>query len=342
MAKPPKKVTSDYVAIMEMIGRIREANTGKSSYNEPIPISDTCYNHLFADICESRDKMFYYLRILAESHYIFSIHLIEEDAAHDLEGVYGYVIAEAAIVDSLKESSIRGLEAAYEQQFYKRDSYEKIIRELLPQARIYNNTPIGRSLNMAVMLQQYSNVLRVDFEEYTDSWKKDKLRELMPSESILDAESGDPGSGDYTDEDEFASSNGKSSPAADPMEAESLAAEGDATSRSRAVDSVELNQIQEMDRRGQWGKAVNKYGVQFLIRIHLRKYEFDKLRSLIRKGNIAHEDDLRFVRDSIRKMEERYHLDPELNRHTKAMAELKRTTQMRINAIFQIKKKLSQ
>ena len=334
--KTDTKKSSDFVILMEIVSRIRKQNEGKGSEPEPIPLSDTIYKHLLADICESRDKMFYYLRLLSESHYIFVISLIEEDESHNMGGVYGYVVAEPLIVDSLKESSAYGLEAAYEQQFYKRKPCEGIIRELLPQAKIYNNTPLGRALNMAVMLQQFAKILRVDYEEYTEVWKRSKLLELLPELKKADFEQSESEDEAVDTEPDTAAS----APSQEEEQKEDSTEEQERRKVQRAVDTKEMEEIQKMDKSGQWGRAVDKYGTEFLIRIHLRKHEFDRLRWLMRTNRIAKESDLRYIRDSVRKMEGRLSLDAKLKKFQREMLEVKRIAQIKLNAIYQIKKKL--
>ena len=195
------------------------------------------------------------------------------------------------------------------------------------------------------------------FAEYTDGWKRRKLQELIPdidmaalgaSDSEAAEATSDPlafesegGSAteaeQYTDlgDDEFGSGSPPPGPVDDPgmdlhepPERESV----------RAVDSVELQRIQEMDRSGRWGQAVDRYGAQFLLRIHFRKYEFDKVRWLLRTGKIAREEDVRFIRDTIRLMESRVSSDLKLGRFQKDMADIRRIAQMKLNSIHQAKK----
>ena len=109
----------------------------------------------------------------------------------------------------------------------------------------------------------------------------------------------------------------------------------------RAVDSSELTKLEEMNRSGKWGEAVDRFGVQFLVRVHLRKYEFKQVRQLIRAQRIAREEDLRFVRDTLRTMEQRFDVDPRLIEFRTDMTELRRMAQMRLNKIVMLKKELS-
>ncbi|GIX43157.1 MAG: hypothetical protein KatS3mg129_2890 [Leptospiraceae bacterium] len=94
-----------------------------------------------------------------------------------------------------------------------------------------------------------------------------------------------------------------------------------------------------MNLSGNWGKAVEKFGVQFLIRVHLRKFEFDILKKLLLQKRIAKEEDLIFLRDSLRKMEERSLFDKELKKYLNDIKELKRIAQIKINQFHLIRKK---
>lgn len=340
-----KKLTSQIDTVLEMADRIKKINQGGENKPGVLPLSDTCYKKHFADICESNDKMLFYLRLLDEAHFIFTIHLVENDPNLMMDGVSGYVIAESAIIETLLASTSISLEAAYEQQFYKRSSVSTIIRQLLPDARIYNNTPLGRVLNITVMLQQFTKVLRAEFESYTSMWKKNKLKELF-SETGMGQDQLDTIDSYEVNKDGQEEQNPDPDPVPDFGSEEVLAGiEGEIIPSSdkasmRAVDSPELKKLQEMDKSGQWGQAVEKYGAQFLLRVHLRKYEFDRVRWLIQTGKIAKEEDLRFIRDSIRKMESRYEQDPGLNRYKKQMSDVKRGAQLRLNKIFQLKKSI--
>ncbi len=354
--------------LLEMVEKIRDLNL-KEKKDYPIPVSDTMFRKYFAPILSSEEQMKEYLQILVEAHFLFPLTIVEPDETLMISGADGYVVTDIAALKILRGKTEEDLEVAYEQQMYRRKQAATIMRELLPQARNYNNTPLGRALNVAVMLSQFEQVLISGFAEYTDGWKRNKLQELLPDvdASLLtagaggDADAGqnvdplafdgaDSGAALTTDlDDEAPASAGIAggappddfggSPDMDPG-ADLTAPPEDASTPARAVDSAELNQIQEMDRSGQWGKAVDRYGVQFLLRIHFRKYEFDKVRWLLRTGKVAREEDVRFVRDTIRTMEGRVNVDLKLGRFLKDMADIRRIAQMKLNSIHQVKKKM--
>lgn len=307
--------------LLEIVERIRKTNLDNAE--NPIPSSDMIHRKLCADIEPNQERMQTFLKLLSEAHYIFIVKIVEPDPRLRIDGIYGYVAAEVQILAKLREVAARKLEGAYAAQMYQRKQASVIVKELLPQARNYNNTPIGNFLNVSVMLQQYEHFLATSFAEFTETWKKGKLSELLLKL--------DPSTLPEAEPDE--------NPAAAEL-AQATHAEADAAAPLRAVDHAEIARIEEMDRTGRWGDAVDKFGVQFLLRIHFRKYEFEKVRSLIRQKKIAKEEDLKFVRDTVQKMESRVAIDPNLERHQTALVELRRAAQMRISQIFNAKKQL--
>ncbi|MBX7059138.1 MAG: hypothetical protein K1X75_13815 [Leptospirales bacterium] len=299
------------VAILELAKRIREINEGKTQRDHPLPVSDSMYRRYVSDIVDSPEQMREFLRLLTEAHYIFTITMVEPDDNLMIDGVYGYVVAEPTIIRQVREVAFLDLEAAHEQQFYRRKGASSVMRELVPQARTFNNTHLGRSLNVALMLQQYENLLAQSMSEFSDVWRRNRLEQLIPGLAPVE-------------------------------ESEAITPEAPDPRSQRAVDSGELDRIQQMDESGRWGDAVRKYGVQFLVRIHFRKYEFDRVRWLIKTHKIAREDDLRFIRDTVRLMEQRLDIDTRLERFVKDMSELRRMCQIRLNQIFQVRKGIDQ
>ena len=98
----------------------------------------------------------------------------------------------------------------------------------------------------------------------------------------------------------------------------------------RAADSADDASLRQMNLRGEWGRVVRKYGVQFIVRVHLRKHEFDLVTQLIRERKIAQEPDLRYIRDTVRTMESRATVDPVLKRYLPSIAELRKAAQVRM------------
>ncbi len=100
----------------------------------------------------------------------------------------------------------------------------------------------------------------------------------------------------------------------------------------RAIDQVK--KITEgVNPNTRWGKAVNQFSIEFLVRIHFRKYEFDVIKKLVLSGKIHKEADLKYVRDTLKLMETRLEEDTALKRYLNEMIELRRLAQGKINVL---------
>ena len=295
--------------LQDIVEHIRKVN--KSKDGPRIPTSDELVRQLSAEYALEPDTIRYYLRVLSDAHYIITIHIVEADERLMIAGTNGYVVAEQSLLDEVRSYSYRILEQTYEAQFYRRKQATLIIREMMTDIKRYNNTPLGKTLNAALMLQQYESVIESHEGEFTDQWKSSRLAELVP--------------GLHHDPNQAAMA-----PTLTGADDAFIPAEGES---HRAVDSELYRNLEKMDLSGSWGKAVNKYGVNFLLRIHLRKYEFDRIRKLIKQKKVARYEDLRFVRDSLRKMEDRKFDDPMLQYYQNDMTELRRLAQIKLNQI---------
>ncbi|MEQ9363105.1 MAG: hypothetical protein RIF32_02625 [Leptospirales bacterium] len=361
----------------EIFARLREFNANeKNSFR--LMTSDDIYRQHMSDLVTSAEQLDGYIEALSEAHYLFRLKIVEPDEHRKSSGIYAYLVAELPLIGKLRGWADGYLEGLYEQQFYRRKQAMPILRELIPESRRFNNTELGRGLNVASMLLQYEKLIVEAFGEFTDGWKWKTLKSSLLSSALASDEEiaafealgpdpqkrfgSDPKAAAATlnpmeagaesfdtvdaDAPEDSADDVAEAPLAQfdgPFDANSdeLAAEEfPADPRRRAVDLTELDELQAMDLSGNWGRVVKKYGVIFLVRIHLRKYEFDILRALIRGGRISREDDLRYLRDSLRKMQGRLDSDPPLKSFVKEMAELRRLAQVRLNRIYEVKRRL--
>lgn len=308
--------------LLEIRNRLEELN--QKPQEDPIPTSEDIYRLHMSDLVDSRENLMYQLRLLQEAHFIFMIHIVEPDDRLMIPGIYGYVVAKKEILQLLLAEYHRRLEHVYEVQLFKRKAASTIIRELMPEVKQYNNTPLGKILNISIMLDQFIHLIDEKPEEYEEQWKQAKLRQLLPE--LEGVESADmPGLDDLASDSDLGEDDSKK-----PVE----------KVVRRAVDTPEYQELARMDLTGSWGKAVEKYGVVFLIRVHLRKMEFETLKRLILRRRITREEDLRYLRDSLRAMEERFSLDRSMAHMIEPVRELKRIAQIRLNRFTILRKKL--
>lgn len=288
----------------EITDRIKQRNL--NDMDEPIPHSDSMYRNMMSDLMESSKTLRGYLDTLVQAHALLVIKLTESDPRIGMDGVDGFVVAEPGVIHHVKEISDRNLERIYEGQFHKGASASTVIHELFPKISMYKNTPIGQALNVSVMLQQFLQIIAEVGEEYEQDWKQAKIRELLKEDQPEDIY-------DNANDTGF-------------EEAEELAG-------MRAVDSPKYLELETMDLSGAWGHAYKTYGGKFLLRVHFRRNEFDLVKRLIKQKRIATEDDLKFVRDTLRTMETRKDDSPEIQKHIHEIMDCRRTAQYRINQI---------
>jgi hypothetical protein len=325
--------------LLEIVERIRAINQKNSE--DQIPTSDIIHK-LLGDIGESQETIDRYLRILVDAHYVISFKIIEADEARDVASINGYVIAEHGILNAIYERLCQTIGMLYENQFYQRKSPSGIIKEILGKGSQFQNTPIGYAVNAAVMIQQYLNVLVTAAEEYTEAWRLSHLNQHLAEITGKKAKS-------VSNENQaFATAaNGNAFPIMmdeeglpDSFAPKPYEAGEEKPKRHRAVDSEEYSSVEHMDRSGKWGEAVEKFGVEFLLRIHFRKYEFDRVFALVKTNRITAEKDLRYIRDTLRKLEERMTGDDELMKYRGRITDLRRLAQMNLNKILIRKKEM--
>ena len=293
--------------LLRIRDRIKEINN--NIYDEAIPASDIIFRKHLNDLVYSEDMARYYLKLLAESNFIFMIQIVKPDTILKIPGIDGYVVAELDIIEKLLAVYNQRLITIYEAEKRKLAGVETIIRELMPKVKELNNTPLGTVLNICIMLEQFTRIIHERPDHFQDAYRISKLKQFIP------------------EEDEFK----------EPEEEHEKIQQ--VQERRRAVDTEEYQQLSKMNLTGNWAKAVEQFGVQFLIRVHLRKYEFDVLKKLLLQKRIAREEDLIFLRDSLRKMEERSLFNPELKKYLNEIKELKRIVQIKINQFYLIRKK---
>jgi hypothetical protein len=280
---------------LELAELIKEEN---SNGRDRIPNSETHMKNWCAHFAQTEQQIREVLLKLRDAHYIFIINIVSPDPNLYLPGTDSYVFADLGILNELKRFSENRLEKAYEATFYKKKSPFQITRELFPKIKEFNNTPLGKALNETVMLEEFSRVMQNSAFEYDDSWRLPKIKEIYEEtlENITEA-----------------------------MEQEALPA--------RAVDQVSQKKEALDNPNSLWAKLSSTFSVEFLLRIHFRKYEFEVVKKLIQTGKIRMEPDLKYIRDTLQMMEGRIDQDPILKRHLNEMIELRRLAQAKLNIL---------
>jgi len=266
-----------------------------------IPTSDTFIRIWSSNLGRNEEDIRKILTSLRESHFIFVVNIVAPDPNLFVYGEEAYIFTELEILNELKRAAEENLERLYESSNYKRKSAFQISRELFPKIKEYNNTPLGRAINVVVMLEEYTRILLSSSFEYTDQWRLNKIQDIYS--------------------DEIGATMEESVPA--PT----------ATDPKRAVDSIKEGTKEKIDPS--WSKATQNFSVEFLLRVHFRKYEFDIIKKLIQTGKIRDEKELKYIRDTLLLMETRTDVDRLLKRYIEDMVELRRYCQAKLNMLRQ-------
>ncbi|PJZ36534.1 hypothetical protein CH354_13170 [Leptospira levettii] len=271
---------------------------------EKIPTSDTHLRVWSSQLARTEEDIRKLLTSLRDSHYIFIVSIVSPDPNLFVYGEDAYVLAEPFILNELKKHSEESLEKLYEASNYKRKSAFQITRELFPKIKEFNNTPLGRSINLSVMLEEFQRMLTAQSYEYTDQWRRNKLQEIYKDEVLVAEEL----------------ANSANFRETDPTK--------------RAIDQLK-DQAPKEKIDSNWVKAKENFSTEFLLRVHFRKYEFDIVKKLIQSGKLKEEKDIKYVRDTIQLMESRMEQDNLLKRYANEMIELRRYAQAKLNMIRQ-------
>nr|WP_291872762.1 hypothetical protein [Leptospira sp.] len=286
---------------MDLADMIRKENLES---REKIPTSDTHLRIWSSQLARTEEDIRKLLTSLRDSHYIFVVSIVSPDPNLFVYGEDAYLFAEPFILNELKKHSEESLEKLYEASNYKRKSAFQITRELFPKIKEFNNTPLGRSINLSVMLEEFQRMLTAQSYEYTDQWRRNKLQEIYKDEVLI----------------------------AEELANSANFRENDPT--KRAIDQLK-DQAPKEKIDSNWVKAKENFSTEFLLRVHFRKYEFDIVKKLIQSGKLKEEKDIKYVRDTIQLMESRMEQDNLLKRYANDMIELRRYAQAKLNMIRQ-------
>ncbi|MCZ8157384.1 MAG: hypothetical protein O9264_14765 [Leptospira sp.] len=282
----------------ELAELIKKENTeGK----DKIPTSESFLRVWASNFSRSEEDIRKILNGLRDAHFIFVVNIVAPDPNLFVYGEEAYIFTDLTILNDLKHTAEENLERIYEASNYKRKSAFQISRELFPKIKEYNNTPLGRAINLVVMLEEFARILTNSSFEYTDQWRRNKIQDIFKDE--------------VTSVEEFNATLNSISDA------------------KRAADQINETPKEKTD--ASWTKATQSFTVEFLLRVHFRKYEFDIIKKLIQTGKIKSEKELKFIRDTLLLMETRTNEDRILKRYMETMVELRRYCQAKINMLRQ-------
>ncbi|MDY6969093.1 MAG: hypothetical protein SVR08_10640 [Spirochaetota bacterium] len=282
----------------EVLKEIRNIN--KVVGSESIPHSDEFLNKIASSIGIGTELSNLIIRILINSHYIFAIEIVSRDELRNIPKIEGYIEANLRIISELKSYFESELMVMYETEYQKRLLPHQVIKELFPIIRSLNNTPIGRIANKAIMLNEYERLLETKYSEYTEEWKANQLQIELKNANL-------------TEELEKQKIKEPAPEVNDNLEKENL---------HRAIDSEEYDEFMSRSKSYPIEKVITIYGVEFFIRVNLRKCNFSLLKDIIDSGKMFKRSDLLIIKDMLSKVKMNIDKDQKLSQYEKEIQSL--------------------
>ena len=289
------KITEDiYKKILE--------HNSKADSNA-IPHSDLFEKEIQSLLGIERPDIERIIKLLKEAHKIFTFEITKEDRDNEIRKIDGYVECDLQTIRKLKNYFQKALMDEYENQLNRRLLVHQIVKDIYARPQFYKNTILGQLGNKAIMLEEYENFVEHHYTEFTDTWKANKLTELLAAtEDMLLRDKKKEGEADET-----------------PAKKEAPGA------AKRAVDSELYEEYSAEKTKQSLNKVLQIYGVEFFFRINLRKYNFDLLKQIIESGEIDRRADLTVLKEMIQKMKSNVGRDPQLLDHMDKIYKLERT-----------------
>jgi hypothetical protein len=298
--------------IDDIYGRV-SAKNGELSPTA-IPHSDSFLKLIQGELGLSADSARLILRLLNESHKIFTIEIVAEDSRRGVEKVEGYILADRDTITKLRGYFQDVLCKIYEKQFHKHLMVHQVIKEIFPIIKSFNNTELGQVTNKAIMLTEYERLLVKHPDEYTAEWQETSMLSISRREGfdyIPKVDLGDL-SIDLPTEKAEEKVETVSGTTLTPNQPRSAASQG---AFSRAIDSPAYKEFSEKKDSYPLQRILNIYGLDFFLKVHLRKCQFAYLRQVVEDKQITKKSDLLLLRELLEKTKNHMAEDPEIEKN---------------------------
>lgn len=297
--------------VAELYTAIRSHNQGSRGHLL-IPESDTFNKDYANTLGLNPHRVKQYLQSLKEAHHIFIFNITKADTDRNIAPLDGYVVAEQEIMENLLPLYESKLHQEYMNQNNPDKSTDGILKELLPQMNVYNNSPLGKILNVVQMLREYNHFLRDHPEEFTEEFRGDRLRENLEEKGfiVFDQETNK-----HIAKELF-----------EKKQSEVEVEEGDYYSVDESTPENTYATSYLKDRINlTFEKALKIYGLQFIVRFHFNRNQFSLVENLINQNRYFDLQDLLFIKRQIRAVMKELNNNPSLVMHRSDIYSLDRT-----------------
>lgn len=275
-----------------------------------IPQSDRFYDYLtktYSVIPYGIPKL---IKILVDTHKIFSFNTVEANSRKQIRRVEGLVVAEGNIIKKLLEIFGDELMREFSHEFSKKYSIEKIIKEFVPKIDEYNNTPLGRAANIVINLMSIQSGLERAIMQYNPKWQEKQLKiEIEKCDGIS----------------AFIEQADKQARTADEANSVSVS-----DKNRRITDMPKYEEFKKYISKNSIEKTLVVYGAEFYSRVCFREYQFSLMQKIIEDGKIEKVDDLRTVKKMLQKTRANSDQDQKLQKFAHDINDLEKVINQKI------------
>lgn len=276
-----------------------------------LPHSDEFIKYLTASMGITDAMVKQLIKILINSHMIFSFEIVHQDEIRNIPQIEGYVISDVTAIRNLKNYYQRQLVMLYAKQFKKDLMVHQVVKEIFPIIRTLNNTGLGKVANKAIMLEELEKLMDKDFQQYTSDFKEKQL-EIEINKANFDVEV------KKTVQGPGISASGNKFTEDGPVETPQKG-------MGRAVDSKRYRDFVSKKNKYPLQRIINIYGMDFFLKVNLRNHQFSYLKQLIEDNQIHKRSDLLLLKDLLKTVKMNIDRDEQVQKQIEDVYALERT-----------------
>lgn len=278
-----------------------------------IPQSDTFYDYLTKTYSVIPYTIPNLIKILLDTHKIFSFNTVEANNKKQIRRVEGFVVAEGNIIKSLLEFFSDELMREYSHEFSTKYSVEKIIKEFYPKLGEYNNTVLGKTATIVINLMSIQAGLERAIMQYNPKWQEKQIKIEIEKTDGISA---------------FIDRPGKPQ-----RKGEGGGANDDKDNNRRVTDTPRYDEFKKYVSKNTIEKTLVVYGAEFYSRVCFREYQFSLMQKLIEDGRISEAVDLHVVKKMLQKTRANSDQDLNLQKYAHDINDLEKTINQKIKMV---------
>ncbi len=254
-------------SVQELIDKIYENIKNRNTHigDFSIPHADTFYEELISQYNLIPFTVPKLLKILNNSHLIFTFNVVEKDMKKKLTAIDAYVVSDLGTIILLKDYFEKRFVEEFTVQFNKKTDSMIALKDFIPRIQEFNNTALGIAALKLINLIHFETRLQKEVSNFSKKKKAELLEaELQNCDPITF----------------FISDTGKRQEVkrAEPARSEAQKTE---SQKARITDNESYSDFLFNSKSQPIKKTLSVYGIEFYCRVCFREYQFHLITELI-------------------------------------------------------------